>query len=148
MKKIYLLIMVCLFCSSFCFAGDKYELGVIIGEPTGISAKQNLDDNKAIDAAVAWSFSGEKSLNLHSDYLWFRNDVFTVEKGRLPLYYGLGARVKFEDKSLIGARFPLGLQYFFKCERFTIFAEITPILDLIPDMDVSVNAAIGFRMLL
>ena len=147
MKKIYLSIMVCLLCSSFCFAGDKYELGFIIGEPTGISVKKNLEDNKAIAAAAAWSFSGEKSLNLHSDYLWFKDDVVKVKKGRLPLYYGIGARVKFEDESLIGARFPVGLQYFFKNERFTFFAEIVPILDLIPDTDVNMNAAIGFRIL-
>ena len=102
----------------------------------------------SVDAAAAWSFSGEKSLSLHSDYLWFRNDVFKVEKGRLPLYYGLGARIKLEDKSLVGARFPVGLQYFFKDESFTVFAEIVPILDLLPDSELSVNVAIGFRVLL
>ncbi|MBU2573060.1 MAG: hypothetical protein KKH28_03165 [Elusimicrobia bacterium] len=148
MKNAWLLAAAVLLYPSFCSAGNKYELGLIVGEPTGISAKQNLGGNKAVDAAAAWSFSGEKSLSLHSDYLWFRNDVFKVEKGRLPLYYGLGARVKLKDKSLVGARFPVGLQYFFKDERFTIFAEIAPILDLLPDTEFRLNAAIGFRVLL
>jgi len=148
MKNIYLLISAFLLLPSFCSAGDKYELGIIIGEPTGLSAKQNLGGNKALDAAAAWSFSGEKSLSLHSDYLWFRNDVFKVEKGRLPLYYGVGARLKLQDKSVIGARFPIGLQYFFPAERFTIFLEIAPVLDLLPDTDFDLNAAIGFRVLL
>ena len=148
MKNICLLIAVSFLCPSFCFAGSKYELGFIVGEPTGISAKQNLGNNRAVDAAAAWSFSGEKSLVLHSDYLWFRNDMFKTEKGRLPLYYGLGASVKLEDKSLIGARFPVGLQYFFRDERFTVFAEIVPVLDLLPDTEFGVNAAVGFRVLL
>lgn len=148
MKSIYLLILVSFLCPSFCFAGYKYELGFIAGEPTGISAKQDLGGNKAVDAAAAWSFSREKSLSLHADYLWFRNDVFKTEKGRLPLYYGLGARLKLEDKSLVGARFPVGLQYFFKDERFTVFAEIAPVLDLLPNTELRVNAAVGFRMLL
>ena len=148
MKKIYLLISAVLLLSSFCSAGDKYEVGIIIGEPTGISAKQNLGGNKAVAAAAGWSFSGEKSLSLHSDYLWFRNDVIKVERGRLPLYYGLGARVKLQDKSLIGARFPVGLQYFFQGGKFTCFLEIAPIFDLLPDTEFGLNAAIGFRVLL
>ena len=148
MKKIWLLATVVVLCPSFGFAGNKYELGFIVGEPTGISAKQNLGNNKAIDAAAAWSLSGKGGLSLHSDYLWFRNDVFKVKKGKLPLYYGLGARVRFQDKSQVGARFPVGLQYFFKDERFTVFAEIAPILDLLPDTAVTLNAAIGFRLLL
>ena len=148
MKNIYLLISAFLLLPSFCSAGDKYELGIIIGEPTGLSAKQNLGGNKALDAAAAWSFSGEKSLSLHSDYLWFRNDVFKVEKGRLPLYYGVGARLKLQDRSVIGARFPIGLQYFFRAERFTVFLEMAPVLDLLPDTDFGLSAAIGFRVLL
>ena len=148
MKQISLAAAVTLLCASFCFAGNKYELGVIAGEPTGISAKKELGGNKAVDAAAAWSLSGKKELTLHTDHLWFRNDVFTVKKGRLPLYYGLGARAKLESESRVGARFPVGLQYFFRAERFTFFFEIVPILDLIPDTDVNVNAAIGFRVLL
>lgn len=148
MRNICLLAAVVIFCPALCSAGNKYELGFIVGEPTGISAKQNLGGDKALDAAAAWSFSGEKSLSLHSDHLWFRNNVFKVEKGRLPLYYGIGARLKLQDRSLIGARFPIGLQYFFPEERFTVFIEIAPVLDLFPDTDFDLNAAIGFRVLL
>lgn len=148
MKNICLLIVVSFLCPSLCFAGNKYELGFIAGEPTGISAKRGLGGDKAVDAAAAWSFSGEKSLSLHSDYLWFRNDVFKTRKGRLPLYYGLGARVKLADESLAGVRFPAGLQYFFKDARFTVFVEIAPILDLLPDTALRVAAAAGLRVLL
>ena len=101
-----------------------------------------------MDAAAAWSFSDQKSLNLHADYLWFRNDAFKPEKGRLPLYYGIGGRLKFEDKSLVGARFPLGLQYFFQEDRFTVFAEIAPVLDVLPGTVLRLNAAVGLRILL
>lgn len=148
MKKAYLLAAVAVLCPSFCFAGNKYELGIIVGEPTGISAKQNLGGDRAVAAAAAWSFSGEGSLSLHADHLWFRNDVILVKKGRLPVYYGLGARLKLQDKSLAGARFPVGLQYFFSDPRFTVFAEIVPVLDLVPDTEFGLNAAIGFRVLL
>lgn len=147
MKKIFL--AAALLCAaSVCRAGDKYELGFIVGEPTGLSFKQDLGANKAVDAAAAWSFSGEKSLSLHADYLWFRNDFSRARKERLPLYYGLGARLKLEDRSVVGARFPVGLQYFFREERLTVFAEIAPVLDLLPDTEVRLNAAAGLRLLL
>ena len=148
MKNSYLLVTAVLLLPSFCSAGNKYELGIIVGEPTGISAKQDLGGNKALAAAAGWSFSGKNSFSLHADYLWFRNDVFKVEKGRLPLYYGVGARVKLQDRSLAVARFPVGLQYFFSGGRFTCFVEIAPILDLLPDTDFDLNAAVGFRVLL
>jgi len=147
-KNIYLLLAVSFFGPYPCFAGGQYELGFIAGEPTGISAKRDLGGDKAVDAAAAWSFSGEKSLNLHADYLWFRNDVFKSAGGRLPLYYGLGGRIKLADKSLVGARLPVGVQYFFNDGRFTIFAEIAPILDLLPDTGLNLSAALGFRVLL
>ncbi|MEI7481694.1 MAG: hypothetical protein WCK75_05010 [Elusimicrobiota bacterium] len=148
MKNIYLLLAVSFFGPYPCFAGGQYELGFIAGEPTGISAKRDLGGDKAVDAAAAWSFLGEKSLNLHADYLWFRNDAFKTAGGKLPLYYGLGGRIKLADKSLVGARLPVGLQYFFNDGRFTIFAEIAPVLDLFPDTGLSLSAALGFRVLL
>ena len=148
MKKIYILIAVSFFCSSFCFADYKYELGFIAGEPTGISVKQYLENNEAVDAAAAWSFSQKKSLSLHADYLWFREDAVKIGKSSLPLYYGIGARLKLEDESPLVARFPLGLQYFFKKEPLTIFAEIAPVLDLFSGLKLGMNAALGFRVLL
>lgn len=128
-------------------AAGKYELGLIVGEPTGISAKTDLKGGGAVAAAVAWSFSGEDKLSLHADRLWYKNDVFKVSQGRLPMYYGIGGRLKLEDKSKAGVRFPLGLQYFFSDVRFTAFGEIVPILNVAPDTDVDVAAAVGFRVI-
>lgn len=146
MKKIFVAGAFCALCALPAAAAENYELGVIVGEPTGISAALPLKDGGAVAAAVAWSFSGEDKLNLQADRLWYKNDVFVPKEGRLPLYYGLGGRIKLEDKSLVGVRFPVGLQYYFKDVRFTIFAEAAPILDLMPDTDVNFGAAVGFRL--
>ncbi len=146
MKRISMIAAVLSLCVSAGFAGNKYELGVIFGEPTGISAKMNLEGNKALDAAAAWSLSGDGSLRLHADHLWFRNDVIKVEKGRLPLYYGIGGRLRLENRENFGVRFPVGLQYFFRSESVTVFFELVPVLDVIPDTDFDLDAAIGFRL--
>lgn len=141
-----LLLCVCIVCAAAaCSAAETQELGFILGEPTGISYKRSLGANRAMDAAAAWAFSGPDRLHLHADHLWFKNDVFK-EGARLPLYYGVGGRLKLEDKSKLGVRLPVGLQYFIPESRLTLFVEIAPILDLAPDTDVELNAAAGLRL--
>jgi len=132
------------------YAKQDLGLGVIVGEPTGLSLKYWLDEDRAIDAAAAWSFSGHDSFQLHADYLFHRFDIFETGEvtGKMPLYYGLGARVKDKDKdddTVFGLRIPLGITYLFADAPFDLFAELVPIVDLAPDVDVDINAAIGFR---
>ena len=50
-------------------AQDGLGVGVILGEPTGISLKAWTSDKHAVDAAVAWSFSENDSFQFHADYL-------------------------------------------------------------------------------
>ena len=54
-------------------AGESpFGLGVMIGEPTGISGKYWLSPANAIDFAVAWSFANDANFHLHTDYLYPR----------------------------------------------------------------------------
>ena len=120
--------------------------GIILGEPTGLSFKQYTDGNKAIDLAVAWSLEGEDALHVHGDLLFHRRDLVTVDGSGLPLYYGLGARVKLlEDDAQLGVRFPFGISTFIAGGDFDVFLELVPILDLAPDTDFSLNAGLGIR---
>jgi hypothetical protein len=123
----------------------SFGLGIILGEPTGVSAKLWLTDRTAVDAAAAWSFSDEAAFHLHADYLFHNFDLISVEKGKLPVHFGVGARVKFENKSKFGVRIPIGLTYIFDGAPFDLFVEVVPILDLIPDTEFEANAAIGAR---
>ncbi len=123
----------------------NFGLGIIVGEPTGLSAKLWLTERTAVDMAAAWSFSDEEAFHLHADYLLHNFDLINVEKGRLPIYFGIGGRLKFEDKSRFGVRIPVGLTYIFDGAPIDIFFEVVPILDLIPDTDFTANAAIGAR---
>jgi len=132
-------------------------VGLIVGEPTGISVKNWIGENRAIDAAAAWSFSGNDSFQLHADYL-FHNFFLTLPDdftGQLPVYFGVGCSVKLTDtndqngrndeKASVGIRIPLGISYLFADAPVDIFAEIVPILDVAPDTDLDINAAIGVR---
>ena len=120
-------------------------IGVIIGEPTGISLKLWNSRTTAIDAAAAWSFRKEGKLHLHMDYLFHNFKLFKVSPGKLPLYYGIGCRVKFEEETRVGVRFPVGICCILKEIPIDIFFEIVPLLDLTPETDFNFNASIGVR---
>jgi hypothetical protein len=140
---------------------DGFGVGLILGEPTGLSLKKWVAPDRAIDAGIAWSFSENDSLHLHGDYLfhWFDRLEKPATQGRLPLYAGLGARFKFKEEgsggrrnsgrnrrdAMIGVRVPFGISYLFADAPVDLFAEIVPILDVAPDTRFSLNAAIGAR---
>lgn len=137
-------------------AQDNFGLGVILAEPTGLSAKLWLNDAEAFDAAAAWSFSDYTSFQFHADYLMHRYDLFRnvdTTVGRPALYFGIGGRLKLgEDRAQgddeddrLGVRVPVGITYVFAQVPFDVFAEVVPVLDLAPDTEADLNAAVGGR---
>lgn len=128
--------------------GGQFGLGVIIGEPTGISGKLWTGSLTAVDMAAAWSLDEPNELHLHADWLFHSFGIIKVEKGSLPIYYGVGGRVMFAEGNRddhVGIRIPVGLAYIFATAPVDIFLEVVPILDLTPDTDLEVNAGIGVR---
>ena len=119
-------------------------LGMIIGEPTGLSAKMWTTETIALDAGVAWSFVGAGYLRVHSDILW-HNYTLDVDKGRLPIYYGIGAKLLLASELGLGIRVPVGLAYLFESAPVDLFAELVPGLDLLPGTGFGIDAAIGVR---
>ena len=45
----------------------------------------------------------------------------------------------------LGVRFPVGIAYLFDGAPVDVFLEVVPTLNLIPDTDVDLDAAIGAR---
>ena len=63
-------------------------LGLIAGNPTGISFKYFTSTTTAIDAAAAWSFSDEWIM-IHTDYLWHSfGDIEVIQDASLVLRSG------------------------------------------------------------
>lgn len=144
-KQIITLIIILMITTSLAAQNSGLGVGVIVGEPTGLSFKYWTGESTAYDGAVAWSFGKEDALHLHTDILFHNPHLIEVSKGSLPVYYGIGAKLKLEDKSKLGVRIPVGIAYQFAKAPFDIFLEIVPLLDLAPATDFGLNGAIGVR---
>lgn len=122
------------------------ELGIILGEPTGISFKFWQSGSTAIDGAIAWSLGRNESVHVHADYLFHNN--LDVDQGVLLFYYGPGVKAVFADDPRVGVRFPVGLQYIIDSTRLSLFFEIAPTFDLIPSTSFGVDGGLGLRIFL
>lgn len=146
-------------------------VGVVAGEPTGVSFKTWLDGVHAVDGAIGLSLSGNTSLQLQADYLWHEFGLLSPvpPEGRLPVYYGIGCRLKVReggeghDTDRLGVRFPVGIAWIAPAAPVDLFFEIVPVLDMLlgdaqisnselypdnemlPDVELNVGAAIGVR---
>lgn len=147
MKKLFglLFILITLFEINLSAQQKDFGLGIILGEPTGVSAKLWTSGENAFDFAAAWSFQGEGNLLLQADYVWHIFRLIPVESGRLPFYVGVGAEVIFSHYPVLGVSIPLGLDYLFANAPVDIFVELVPILRLAPSTDFDFAGGIGAR---
>ena len=144
-----------LLAASFCFAlvlsgpikgqTDGFGIGIILGDPTGISAKNFVSRSVAVDAAVAWSFVDDSALHVHADLLYHKFDQFNLDVGHLALYYGPGGRVAIGEHLWLGVRFPVGISYTIDEHIFEAFLELAPTFDLTPKTNFSIHSGIGVR---
>ena len=146
MKKaaLMLIILGCLAGLSFGENGN-IGLGIILGEPTGFSAKLWTGKTTAFDAGAAWSFVSGEFFQIHGDFLFHNFDLFKVDTGKMALYYGFGGRVKFADRTLVSLRVPIGISYQFEKTAIELFLEIVPRLDIIPAPEAGIGGGAGFR---
>ena len=126
----------------------KLGLGIILGEPTGLSAKYWLNETLALDGAAGWSTHDDSDFYAHSDLLVHSFDLIPVPKGRLPVYIGGGAFVRVRDAqhdNQVGVRVPVGISYMFENAPVDIFAEVAPGMDVSPSTRVDFTGGIGIR---
>jgi len=126
-------------------------LGIQLGEPTGITAKFWLDRTSAIDATVGWNLISDR-FTLQAGYLYhFPLDVPT---GSLAAYVGAGGLLGGGGYPLdhphypeayiyLAGRIPLGLEYIY--DPISFYAELDPLIVLIPATDFGIGGGIGFR---
>ena len=136
-------------------AQHDFGAGIVLGDPTGLTAKYILNQGAAIDAAL--SFGGGGNFYLHGTYLWLKPTLFNLDKYPVNWYFGLGARLINHDHgnyhhyhdddhdTHFGARAPIGLRMNFNDPRIEIFTELSLAMDVLPRMAADVDFGIGAR---
>lgn len=147
-KSILLIPLILLMTATTAFsqanAGD-FGAGVILGEPSGLSAKLWTSHRNAFDFGIGWAFEYQNSVHMNADYLWHNFNALKVNEGQLPIFYGIGARLTIGNVGRLGVRIPVGVNYLFEKEPIGVFFEVAPILDLAPSTQFDANAGIGIR---
>lgn len=145
MKKFFISLL--LIINSVSYAQEKgFGLGIMLGEPTGFSAKYWLNNNNAVDLGLAYSlFHSQSSVSIHADYVYHAFDVIKSEY-KIPIYYGFGGRIRnYSSKTYLGARGVAGIVYLDKKYPFDAFFEIAPVFNLIPETSLHFDLGIGVR---
>jgi hypothetical protein len=146
-KYIVMIIVVLFAAQAWAAEYRTFGIGVIAGEPTGITAKYMIDGNSGIDGGIGWKTSGDDEYHIYGDYLFHLHDLIAVKKGSLPIYFGGGLRFVNRDEKddKFGIRIPVGLEYLFENVPLGAFGEIVPVLNLTPDTDFDLEGGIGIR---
>lgn len=129
-------------------------LGLILGEPTGLSAKLYMKDDQAIQAAVGFAFFGG-GLQLHADYVFHPFILQQRDSFVLPFYVGPGVRfISYDDgrderSFAAGLRVVAGLVFDFKDIPLDVFVEVAAVAEYWfkddEGFNPALNAAAGAR---
>jgi hypothetical protein len=145
--------------------GRKVGLGVMVGDPTGLTAKLWVAPSNAIDFGLGlWGYGvdncagrgapcdrfGYHGGTFNADYLWQSNIVRGTTQ--LDWHIGAGGRAIWYrgcdgDCFAFAARMPVGLDMMFaNPDRLELFLELAPTIYVVPTLaSVGVEGAFGAR---
>ncbi len=129
-------------------APGPFGLGVVLIDPTGLSANYYYEKQRSFAGALGWS---DDHLRLNLDHLWYRRDIIVIDRTPIDLYFGVGGRLYQHEKrngdneSEIGVRVPVGVAYIFRKIPIQLFGELGPALIIVDDSAFIIDIAIGGR---
>ncbi len=128
-------------------------LGVVIGDPTGVSAKIRLTPSSALDAALGAGDGAD--LHLHLDWLFVGAPFVRESNVSIAWFAGVGGALEVDDDegrfdddddTELEARAPLGITMRFdSVPPLELFAEIALAVEVVDDVDTEVDGGIGVR---
>ena len=120
----------------------KFGLGLVLFDPSGLTAKVWLKKGGAIDGAIGWSGIEPHNLQIQADYLFFSTPIASDQNVQFSFYVGAGGKIIFQDNDNAWFRIPLGIDLVLKKTPLNIFFEIVPYFDF---HHIDVTGAIGIR---
>jgi hypothetical protein len=125
-------------------ADEKLGVGAVLGVPFGVTAKYWIDKVYAVQSHLGVS---DGDFTLDADFLKNFNDALPRKRPglRMPLYAGIGLKLKTETDTFVGVRFVGGVSLFHSTNPYEFFAEVAPVLRLAPREGGAFDGAVGFR---
>jgi hypothetical protein len=126
----------------------EWGIGVVVPDPVGITGKYFFMDRQAVEVAFGFDGADNDEIVLRGSYLYHFTDLWNIQRGDLPLYFGGGLRLLWdddEDDVGIGIRAPVGVAWWMDRYPFEVFGEIAPLLEIEPDDDFKLTVAGGIR---
>jgi hypothetical protein len=111
-----------------------FGAGIIIGEPTGVTAKLYVNDDQALQAAAGFAFVGG-GIHMHLDYVFHPVILQSRDSFVLLAYIGPGVRLiqyrdgRDEDFVALGLRAVGGLLFDFKDNPLDAFVEVGGVIE-------------------
>jgi hypothetical protein len=144
--------------------GGPFGLGIVIGEPTGLTAKYRMNSEQAFD--IGLSFDVSHWFLIYSDWLYhfpggFGNKAPFFQQ--TTPYIGIGGLLIFSNRdewetrhwryysttsssrTAVGVRIPLGAEWRAPSIPLGVFVELVPGLVIVPATDGFFQAGIGAR---
>jgi hypothetical protein len=130
------------------FAGTGTGVGVMVGSPNGITARQWIDDAQSVDAAAGWSLI-DSHFQVNANYLWSQPEALQLGDRLFDAFFGLGLSLRTKsgagDEVVFGPRLPAGLSYEFANPDVELFTQVALNVGLVPSSDLYLDANIGLR---
>jgi hypothetical protein len=125
------------------------ELGLNLGQPTGISAKAWLDKAGAIEVIAAWDFT-RAAVTGSLDYHLVFPDLLKVPPLTFPVFVGLGGIVDVAAAGgsppvTVGLRVPVGILFLFQRVPIEVSIEVVPGIELFPVTTMTAGGGLGLR---
>lgn len=125
----------------------SWGVGIQFGSPSGLNLKHYNPSGASFDALFAWDLNDFFFVNIHG--LWEKSLSGSPD---FNFYYGPGAfigivdrdRPRYDDDEIrLGISGTVGLNVYI--DRFEIYLQATPRLEVIERTDASVGGGLGFR---
>lgn len=125
-------------------AEEKFGVGGVLGVPFGVTGKYLLNSRYSIQSHLGVS-DGDFTMN--ADILKNFDQILPrkLPESRMPLYAGLGLKLKAETRTFVGIRFVGGVSLFHSRKPIEFFAEVAPVLRLAPNEGGAFDGAVGIR---
>jgi len=119
------------------------EIGLGMGEPTGLTIKYWMTEKTAVDVGAGWS-AKKKLLDVYLDYQYhyFWSEFDAKE---LPIYTGAGIMASLNSDFMVGLRIPFGTEYLIEGPRLVAFAQVAPTFRIIKKPGLFVSGGLGIR---